>query len=93
MARITIDLPDDLAQRLSRRAQEEGVAEAALIADAVRWRTRTDDAFDPDQPDAERLERIAQGLRQLDAGQGISHATAMEWLETLATGPKPPLPR
>jgi len=84
MARITVEIPDDLATRLSQRARAEGLPESEVVADALRWHIMEEAGF---LPDAARLRRVAEGLRQLDAGEGISHATALQRLEALDRTP------
>lgn len=92
MARITIDIPDELAASLKAQAVAEGIAEGDLVLEALSWRVEAFPAWDPYSPDAERLARIATGKAELKAGLGVPHERVLAWIEELDAGGNPPPP-
>ena len=62
---VTVDLPDDLAARLSADAREQGRELAAVVVDTLA-------AAYSEDVDEETLEAIGRGLVQMDADQSFT---------------------
>lgn len=86
MARITIEIPDELAAGLRSLAAAGGVSEGSVIAALIR----DSGLFSP-----EHAASLAAGLADAEAGRFVPHDAVAEWLRSWGEGeelPKPPLP-
>jgi len=63
---LTIDVPEDLAERLKNEAQAEGISPQDLAVEALADRFATAPVFDPDT-----VEAIRRGRADIEAGRTI----------------------
>jgi len=86
MARITIDIPDEVAASLRSLAAAGGMTEGNVVAALVR---------DTGLLSSEQAASLAAGLADAQAGRLVAHDTVADWLRSWGDGgdlPKPPLP-
>jgi predicted transcriptional regulator len=84
MAHFTVTLPDEVAQRLARLAQETRSTPEALLREAAE-----DLVFDMD----ERIARIREGLADIEAGRTVPHEKVVAWVRSWGTENELPPPK
>jgi predicted transcriptional regulator len=83
MARITIELPDEVATNLRSLAAAGGVTEGSVVAALVR---------DAGLLSPEHAASLAAGLADADAGRLVPHDAVAEWLRAWGGSDEPRTP-
>jgi predicted transcriptional regulator len=82
-ARLTIELPDDLAARITEMASAREVSRDDLLTEAVRAYVEDEDAY---------LAAIDEAIIEADKGVFVSGEKVEAWLRSLGTENELPIP-
>ena len=69
MVRISVELPEEVAEALARAAAERQSTREAMLVEAARAFVAADDAFDA---------AVAEGEADLEAGREVPHEEVMQ---------------